>query len=394
MLAMILHVGIVAMRINVPVLVSVIATPVPGVALDAVQEETVLRADPSPPYEIEFAPGPVFTSDGLDDPYWVSDVGDLDLLSDGRLAIAEFFSDRILVTSIMEGETQWVGRRGEGPGEYRYIRWVRADGDRLHVFDLINMRRTVLTAGFEVEHTNPLQFVDFGLGLATLGDSAYVMNGVIPSPERVGYALHLFDGEGKVVRSFDEMRGGHGLAGAVPGPHRSLAVSRDGGVWSASVSEYRIDLWDPGTGDRRRSLVREVDWFPAHDGRWSLTPDQPRPPRIGGVKEDEEGWLWVLIHVASEHWEECLEATPPGAPAEVGEYRWREDCRGHDSRLEVLDPETGRVMAARTVPRSIVFVLAGRNMVSLEYDAPGFPVLQFWHAELRATGTTGGGGQC
>ena len=386
MLSIVLLVGMRARRISVPMLVSLIAALVPGGALDAVQEATILQADLSPLYEIELAPGPVLTSDGIDDPYWVSDVGDLDLMSDGRLAIAEFFSDRILVTSITDDEAQWVGRRGEGPGEYRYIRWVRASGNHLHVFDAINMRRTVLNADFEVEHTHPLQFVDFGLGLASLGDSAYVMNATIRSSDRVGYALHLFDGQGMVVNSFDEIPGGYGLAGAVPGPYRRLAVSQDGGVWSAPESEYRIDLWDPGTGDRRRSLVREADWFPAHDGTWSLTPDQPRPPRIGGVREDDRGWLWVLIHVASEHWRECLEETPSGAPAQVGEYRWREHCRGHDSRLEVLDPDTGRIMAAQTFPQSIVFVLPRGNVVSLEYDALGFPVLQLYHATLRAAG--------
>ena len=358
----------------------------------AAQEPVVVRED-SPPCVIELMPGPGF-SGGLSDENWVSDATDMEILSDGRLALTErLWPYRFLVASPEVRGGRWVGHRGEGPGEYRFIRMVRARGDRLHVFDLGNVRRTVLDAvDFKVIHTNSLQpMTEFGFDAVVLDDSSYVINGSIRTADRAGYALHLFDDQGGVVRSFDEVP--VGLPGGASG-FRWLTAARGGGVWSVSLEEYRIDLWDVAEGKRMRSLVREAEWFPPRSGVYSLHPDRPAPPRIGGLMEDSERRLWVLVAVAApERWADCFVKTPPDSHPEAGEYTLRENCSLSDYRIDVLDSEEGRILATGSVPQGSAGVhagwrVAGEGLFSVEKDAFGFPIVRLWNPVLRSANNT------
>ncbi|WP_423928038.1 hypothetical protein [Candidatus Palauibacter sp.] len=346
------------------------------------QQPTVLREDPQPPCEIELEPGPVFRGGGWDDENWVSNAYDVEALPGGRLAITEQLRpERFLVASADVPGGRWVGRGGEGPGEYRWIRWVRAHGDRLHVFDALNRRRTVLDAtDFEVLHTNPLSPGTLENDAVVLDDSSYVINATMYAADRVGYVLHLMNGEGDVVRSFDEVP--VGVPGA-PSPFRSITpAARSGEVWSVSPEEYRIDLWDAAAGTRLRSLVREVEWFPPNSPRRELHPDQPGSPGIRYMTSDSRDRLWVMISVAAANWADCLVETPPGLHPEAGEYTRRENCSLYEQRIEVLDPGAGRILAAANFTDGFGAVDGGL-LFSYETDAFGFPTLRFWRPSLR-----------
>ena len=366
------------------------------------QEVTVIREESQPQYIVELEPGSVFRGAGLDDENWVASIVDVDVLADGRLAITDQLSpDRFLVVSPGVSRGRWIGRDGEGPGEYRHIRFVRVFDNHLHVFDLRNVRRTVLdTKNFETVHTNPLTpFTpgSFRFDGAILDDSSYVVNGSIYDADRAGYVLHLFDGRGELIRSFDEMP--VGIPGA-PDGSRWLARARDGGVWSVPRWEYRVDLWDVATGTRTRSLLRDADWFPPPSGELpTYGPARPGPPRIDDITEDSEGRLWVLVGVPSDQWASCFVKTPPGSHPEVGEYTLRRKCGLYDTRIEVLDPRTGSILAAANVPQGLVseyssWISADRFLYSVEEDAFGFPVVRSWRPVLRPRNVQPGGEEC
>ena len=366
------------------------------------QEEIVIPDDPAPPCFIDFfSVGPELsggTTGALEDT-WPSLVAEIELLPEGRIAMAESFSDRFFVASRDGSGGRWVGRAGEGPGEYSFVRWVMPSGERLHVFDAILMRRTVLNAvTFDVVRTNRLgpMPIQFGGDALVLDDSTYIINGEIYTRKRVGYVLHLFNGKGEVVRSLDEIPVVMPGEDPIRGSWRILAPARAGGVWSAWRSEYRLDLWDTASGTRRRSLVRNAPWFPPHNGRgegWH--PNRPDDPVVADIMEDSESRLWVLLLVASDRWSECWVKQPPSPHPEAPEYMPRPGCPLYEERLEVLDPEAGRVLAAQTLPPNFrLRRLTAGEAFSVSEDEFGLAVVRQWRPVLRPVNNSQGGRQC
>ena len=349
----------------------------------ALQVETILREVTNVPYVVEVLPGSVLGPHGLGDD-WVASYGDIEVMEDGHFVISEMFSDRFLMVSPDGTEADWVGRGGEGPGEYSFVRFVRAEGRHLHVFDQVNARRTILDEQWEVVHSNPM-FVQLQFDGVILGDSAYVVNGIAATPEQIGYVLHLFDAEGRAIRSFDELPGPYGVPDAPAVPIvRWLVEGGEEGVWSAHRQEYRIDLWDPWLGVRTQTLVRMADWFPPRSAEVSFGPDTPGNPVLFDVAVDANGWLWVAIAVASDQWSRCF-TTPPGS----GEAEYVEGCVLFDTLIEVLDPVVGCVLASTRIPVDLWRVWPGLG-VSGEYDALGFPVLRSWQLRLFPANHQGG----
>ena len=365
------------------------------------QEEVVIPDDPNPPCTIEFIPaGPELSRgpEGLLEDTWPSGLPVVEPLPGRRIAMAEVFangigvSDRFFVASRDGSGGHWVGRRGEGPGEYRFVRLVEPEGERLHVFDPMRMLRTVLDATtFGVVHTNHLEPLQFGADGLVLDDSTYVINGTMYSRDRAGYVLHLFNGEGEVVRSFDEIPVAMPGEEPIRGQLRELAPARNGGVWSGWRSEYRLDLWDVASGTRRRSVVRNAPWFPPHNGTSSRHPDRPNNPVIANIMEDSEGRLWVRIAMASDRWSECWEKASPSEHPEAPEYTARPGCPSSEVRIEVLDPEAGRVLAAQTLPRNFGLLrLTAGEAFAVSADEFGFATVRQWRPALRPVNNSQG----
>lgn len=367
-------------------------TAAPGVVA---QEEIVIPDDPTPPCVVEFLPaGPELSGGAVAalEGAWPSLVVEIEPLTEGRIAMAESVSDRFFVASRDGSGGRWVGRAGEGPGEYSLVRWALPSGERLLVIDPIFMRRTVLEAStFDVVRTNRLEPIYSQTDALVLDDSTYVINGTVYTRDRAGYVLHVLNGGGEVARSFDEMPVVMPGEEPVRGSVRILAPARAGGVWSAWRSEYRLDLWDAASGTRRRSLIRNAPWFPPHNGRledWH--PDQPDDPVVAEVMEDSESRLWVLIQVASDRWSECWVKQPPSANPYAPEYMPRSDCSPYDERLEVFDLEAGRVLASQTLPPGFgLHRLTAGEAFSLLEDEYGFATVRQWRPVLRPANGTG-----
>ncbi len=332
-------------------------------AIPTTGQERVIQESSPLPYAIKLEPAYELGPNGSEDEDWVT-ARDISVLEDGRVILweqaAPWLANRFVVATPNVPGGVSIGRQGEGPGEYAEIRWIRALGDRLYVFDHVLRRRTVLNAAtFEVLHTNPIRKMgQLYWGATVLDDSSYVLNTEQYAPELAGYALHRFNNDGEVVGSFDDAITG------IPGlpPARLLQRARGGGVWSASWSTYRIDLWDPYRGSLLLSLTRDVDWFPPATAtpQWEVHPDRPASSFLAAFTEDAAGRLWVVLNVPNrERWADCIERAPqirrdPNAHPEAPDppaYRERSPACGHLGwKIEVLDPDSGHLLAALDLP--------------------------------------------
>ena len=131
----------------VALVVACAATGATGDGFAAQSHSTVvIPDDPEPPYEIEMLQGPLLERGSLSEDDWVSAWGaGVERLPDGGFLFWDATTpSRILAVSPNGADRRWIGREGEGPGEYRFVRWVRQREGLVHVFDLINNRRTVL----------------------------------------------------------------------------------------------------------------------------------------------------------------------------------------------------------------------------------------------------------
>lgn len=348
----------------------------------ATQVETELRLDASGSWFIEVSPDVALVGD------WVGPAGDMQRMdSTSILYVPGQGADGFVVAAADGSNWERVGRSGRGPGEYRYIRWVVARDGHLHVFDAAGMRRTVLDGGLDVIHTNPL-YLNLAGSAVVLPDLTYIVNGSIPTPDRVGYVLHHFGSDGKVVRSFDESPDGYGTPDAGITRYRSLVLAENNTLWSAHRTRYQVDSWDLDRDVRDMSLVRRADWFPPHKEWGSNDPAQPPKPHLLDLEEDSEGRLWVLIGVASEHWAEGFVRTPEDAHPELGRHMIDDRNTSYDTIVEVIDPTARCILATITVDHRMSFFVGPGWAASYLEDHQGSPTQQLWRLELRGPSPT------
>ncbi len=309
-------------------------------------------------------------------------------MDDGRIAVVQAY-DRLRFSVLDAGGAvvRHVGRAGEGPGEYADVTWLEVQGDLVHVVDGSRRQVTVLDAAsdFEVLSTIRLPVPGAtGRDMVVLGDSGYVANMMVFTRDRIGYVLHYLDANGKVLQSFDEPGGPVRGMGIVE--MRWLRAGNDGTVWSVPMTRYRVDQWAPASGERLRSFERRAEWFPDHDGEGASPrrPDRPPAPVVIGVDVDSSGHVWVMTSVAvAERWEESLIEVGERAHAEMPEYELPADRSiVFDTVVEVIDPATGRVVAARTFDEPLYGLGGGRVFTTSPGDAPFTHRHELWQLRL------------
>lgn len=323
---------------------------------------------------------------GKDDDSVIGGVSEVARLTDGRVAAVFSQADYQFVVYSLDGRSsQVVGRFGEGPGEYEWIRWLKPHGKRLYLFDPFLRRVTVLDEDFEVVRTTPLGVRQFLWDAEVVNDSLYVVNSGFYTTERAGFYLHSVGMDGRVIQSFDELTEAYPPRASMEqqGTLRLLVRSRDGSLWAANRNRYEIERWDPATGRRLDRFIRPVDWFPSHGRRQPIDPSRPPPPIIRDIIEDRNGWLWVLMRRTSSRWAEHVVRTPADAHPEMGEYTMDGVPGAWEEIVEVIDPETARVMAQSVLPNGIQRFLGEGSALSTHHTDDGVPYWRTWHLHLQ-----------
>lgn len=192
-----------------------------------------------------------------------------------------------------------------------------------------------------------------------------------------GYPLHIVDVPG-IVRSF----GDQVPAGRLDDRRRLFRfVERSGeSAWVGNWLSYRIEEWTLD-GDRASVRTRDVSWFPPLD-KPPTSPQVARPPTtMRGLHDNEDGYLWVYLHVADDAWRyEPLTPSPvPGMP----------------EALPVLDPFLDTVIELIDIERNVVvarfrddraYIPVGQGyLASYEEDAAGRATYRIWRPSLITT---------
>ena len=223
-----------------------------------------------------------------------------------------------------------IGQRGQGPGELsRDLRVLVGPGDSLFVMDDGQARMTLFDAGgtYHRSFPTPATYRSF-LRMPT---GVYVFHRTSSGPG--DDLFYVTDPEGSVLQSFGQpiLRGRDAALDTW-----ITAASSGGGIWMTSIWNYQLQEVDLD-GNGHRHLTNRVDWLPGGPPPLDeLGLDNPPPPVIKHIWEDQEGGLlWVYGLVPSADWSPDLPLEPRN--------EWLN--ASFDMVVEVIDPEEASLLA-------------------------------------------------
>jgi len=315
-------------------------------------------------------PGDAVTIEGHPSAVRVDGTGRFWVMQEGALPI---------VFSPQGRSPRFVGRRGQGPGEFASAYDVLPlTGDSVLVFDDVTRRATLLDLSFRPVRSVPMP-VRVNSAVVLEWPRSVIANAFSRTARGASHSLHhlSFDPD-KVttLRSFgpaDNELVAH-EAGIV---QQFLTTTPGGHLWSAGLSGYNLYEWT-SPGVLTLTLRRRPSWFSdVHAGSIG-SPTTPPKPMLAGISADSEGLVWVYTRIPASSWMLAWPKLPPG----TREVRTR-DIAWHllyDTMIEVIDPRLRRVVARSRYDGAIVSALSGRRAAFEEADVTGnlrVPVVTF-----------------
>ncbi len=242
-----------------------------------------------------------------------------------------------------------IGGIGDGPGEYRFLQFLMVKEDSLVVQSAWKPFMVYGPGGGYVRSLRTdVGMMGTGRGLAMRGDTL-VLAQDLDGPGTPGEPLHLLAPNGQVVRSFGSR--GEPVPDRKADPFamlREVMAESDSSFWVARRDRYVLELWHIN-GTLERVLAPTRDWFPTMAG----SPGDPlevRPPTsLVSIGRDAHGHIVVVMARAAADWKpeprKPVDGTrPPVVDSRVlarqqSKFEWV---------IEVLDPETGTLLASTT----------------------------------------------
>jgi hypothetical protein len=262
-----------------------------------------------------------------------------------------------------------IGRMGPGPGEFVSPMSGMLAGDSIIVFDGPAQRATVIAPDMSIGRMirMPFQLI---VGVASTWPGETIANGNLRAAGANELPLHRVSFAGADVTTTahfgrldpNPMRGPFA-------PQQRLSPARAGAVWATEVEWYRITLWS-ATGEPLTTLERKPTWFSERGSMGS--PTTPPTASIAAIHEDPQtGQLWVFAQVPAATWREAWPAVQPGATDISSRSIAREKL--YDTRVEVLDPKAGRVVAVGAVRGMVLNALPGNRITTYVVDSADIP---------------------
>jgi hypothetical protein len=263
-----------------------------------------------------------------------------------------------------QGEVRSLTRRGDGPEEFMRIWALRSDaGDTLHV--LGNTKMSLFAPNGDFLRSRRVPFV-VPQGMTLLADGSYVILG---AAQGATLPIHIFSADGVELRTFAPPD----WSGDSPtrGPWIVAASNEQRAFWVADHNRYQVHLMNVD-GTRRRTLTREVDWFPEWTEEWQPPYQEPPLPRLYAVQEDHLGRLWTMISVADSDFQPIPRLSDEHGPnAPTGS-----DHPSFDTVIEVLDGRTGEPIASRRFAALLVEFLPRQRLAIPEIEPDGDQAFQ------------------
>ncbi len=269
---------------------------------------------------------------------------------------------------------QSFGRQGAGPGEHRTVTVIAVTaGDTVHVFDNALRRHSVYSPSYQ--YVRSTLYVGRVWEAIEVREGTLALNADIPTPDRVGYPLHLMHPDGTLGQSFGSASGAYRVDASLL---LNRYITHAGGteIWDIPWLAYQASRW--GSSGATLHLQRDVPWFrTVTDIR---PPGQQRPPSpwVMGIWMDQARQLWVMLRVPDENWRPQAGAVArrsdgPGVIAFDREY---------DTIIEILDPATGRVIATERFDQALWRLMPGGLVSWYREEEDGEPHLEVWQLTL------------
>lgn len=253
--------------------------------------------------------------------------------------------DQILVFGADGRFQEYIGKAGEGPGEFRAIgdMLVGWDGN-LWLLDGANQRLSVVTRSGELKAEFPARFRFNPRSSLLLPDSSFIVNALVPSPSLIGLWTHRWHPvRGFLWSSEDERQPTRQSL-----KRRTYALDEDGKTfWTAWMTDrYRIERRSLETGRIVVAYEPSRRWFEEF-----MELPQPRP---GGESSDNpsavnrpqatitsirmvDGRLWVLGYTGANGWERARQ----DGYADLGTYL--------DNVIDIFDPKSGTLLVSTRI---------------------------------------------
>lgn len=286
----------------------------------------------------------------INDPAGFGPLAYVAVSSGGSYAVSSAtFPGEIFLYSASGAFVRSVGRRGDGPGEFRGQLLLQFDArDSLHVVEFRGDRHTVLRPG-DLAYVRSMQLTTRPTAFTVLYRGGFLLAGPSGTPGSA-YALQFLSPEGGRVASADSDARAH----EVP---RVVTVGTNGSVWTASAVEYRLQEWSE-RGEPLRTLHARREWLQGSPVPTRLAPQAAPPSQLTGLARDASGLLLVFFAVPDARW-----APPVGREAP-------DPSQMYDTILEVVDPGSGQLMLRHRF-EELVIPVKGSLAYVMRSDALG-----------------------
>ena len=265
---------------------------------------------------------------------WGEDVGYL--VRDGASGI----STRIKVFARDGTFQRVIGRRGDGPGEFRALGEVHVVEDRIVALDA--GRRTWVVFDLAGEFLEHRSFGLSGRQFVSVGEDRVVVGSMDASPKAVGFPLHLASlADGTPSLHFGAADPDWNISDPFAFAVTIAKVNRPGAILVAKGSGPAVEEWSLDNA-MVWALHGNLPWFPQAD----RIPDprtEPPPARLDELAADRDDGLWLASSVADARWRDIR--FPATGEAGVPYSRLREY---RDGRLDVFDLRRRCHVGART----------------------------------------------
>ena len=264
-----------------------------------------------------------------------------------------------------------VGQRGKGPLEFTNpLAILGNDQGEIAIFDPGNSRVTMVDTSFQLVRELSVPIVASSV-LALPGRDRYLLTGVVPAEASMVQPLHILEGS-RITRSF-----GRTEDSGFIGDMKRLAADDRGRVFAADMYAYRVDAWTVD-GQLISQFERPGLWTPPEHGQPAPpTPADPDlPSLLAAIQVSGDRYLWVVSWVPQEDAREHL--------YQKGRILDFDDWNAvYDSVIEIIDVDTGLIIARTRHPEVIGGFLAGGFAHGPLPMEDGTPRIAIWRVALR-----------
>jgi hypothetical protein len=279
-----------------------------------------------------------------------------------------------------------IGRRGDGPGEFRRIAVIDVGvGDTLYVREERGAI-SVFAPDYHFVRQLPVNrslatdFLALGGGRVVTGSSSAAARDPIMAITN-GHDWLGFLG------------GGREPAGCEACSIRSFAYRDESTFWAASAYSYRLELWNVN-GTLERDIRPSSEWLSAEPYVRRIADSKPAP-YIVGIASDRRGLLWVLGYAPSNDYvrpPECGNLKPnlPPCPRLTPDSVWKAARARSLAAVDVIDPASGAVIASARYQKDDLRKVHGLTSdvdgtlgFQADYAYDGSSLVRVWRLTLR-----------